>query len=162
MMSVNDRGRAGRTALHHAVTQTPHDLPYIAAQTDPALAAEVDRKSAEFKLANTTRCLAEGADVTVADDEGFTPLHFAASGDNVDVVRLLLDAGAEVNAQSNAGDTPIYNAIRNTTPAAGSIQRLLRERGGDPTIANEKGHSALRFVQRYGTPEMKEIFADLL
>jgi uncharacterized protein len=42
------------------------------------------------------------------------------------------------------------------------MQRLLREWGADPTIANVKGHSALRFVQRYGTPEMNDVFEDLL
>lgn len=154
--------RAGRTPLHHAVTDTPHDLPYNAAQTDAALAAENFEKSDAFKLANTTALITQGADVNAADDEGFTPLHFAAARDSVHVVRLLLDAGAEVNARSNSGETPIYSAIRNTTPGAVEVIRLLHERGGDPSIANEKGHNALRFVQRYGSPEVRAIFADTL
>jgi uncharacterized protein len=159
---VNERDRAGRAPLHYAVCDTPRDLPYIAAQADPQLAEENLRKGNAYKLANTRKLLAQGVDVNTTDDEGLTPLHFAASRDSVDVVRLLLDAGAAVNAQSVAGDTPIYHAIRNTTPAACDIQRLLRERGADPTIANTKGHSALRFVQRYGTPEMIDVFRDLL
>jgi ankyrin repeat protein len=161
-MTVNARDRAGRTPLHYAVGDPPHDLPFIAAQSDPELAAENFRKANEYKIANSTKLLDEGADVNAADDEGLTPLHAAASSDSVDVVRLLLDAGAEVNVRSNSGETPIYSAIRNTTPGATDIIRLLRERGADPTIATDKGHSALRFVQRYGTPEIREIFADML
>jgi len=161
-MNVHERDRAGRTPLHYAVTRTPHDLPYIAAQNDPALAAEVARKSYEFKVANTTTLLGQGADVNAVDDEGYAPLHIAAASDSVDIVQLLLDNGAEINVQSNTGETPLYSAVRNTTPAAAAIMRLLRERGADPTIANEKGQTPLRFVSRFGKPEEREIFADLL
>lgn len=57
---------------------------------------------------------------------------------------------------------PLYNAVRNTTPGAIDIMRLLRERGADPTIPTAKGATALRYVQRYGKPEEREVFADLL
>jgi uncharacterized protein len=67
-----------------------------------------------------------------------------------------------VNATNNQGETPLYNPVRNTTPAALDITRLLRESGADPTIETAKGSSALRFVTRYGKPEEKEVFADLL
>jgi ankyrin repeat protein len=161
-MTVDNRDREGRTPLHYAVGDLPPDLPHIAAQTDPKLAQENFEKGNAFKIANTTKLIAEGADVNAADLEGLTPLHAAASRDSVEVVRILLDAGAEVDARSNTGDTPLYNAVRNTTPAAVSIMRLLRERGADPTIANEKGATPLRFVSRYGKPEEREVFADLL
>ena len=98
----------------------------------------------------------------MADDEGHTPLHAAASRNSVDIVRLLLDAGADVNARSNKGETPLLNAVANTTPAKLFIVRLLREHGADPTVIAHDGFSALKYVQRYGKPELREIFADLL
>lgn len=161
-MKVNDRDRAGRTPLHYAVGDDPVGLDYTSALTDPVLAEANFRKANEYKIANTTRLLSEGADVNASDYDGFTPLHAAASRDSIDVVRLLIDAGADVNAQSVKGETPLYNAVRNTTPAALNIIRLLREHGADPTIETANGSSALRFVSRYGKPEEKEVFADLL
>jgi uncharacterized protein len=161
-MTADQRDRAGRTPLHYAVGDDPVGLDYTAALTDPALAEANFRKANEYKMANTTRLLSEGADVNAADDDGFTPLHAAASRDSRDIVRLLVDAGADVNAKSKMGETPLYNAVRNTTPAGLDIMRLLRESGADPTVETANGSSALRFASRFGKPEVQEIFADLL
>lgn len=46
---------------------------------------------------STKELLALGADVNVANDTGLRPLHYAAC-QGVDVVDLLLRAGADVNA----------------------------------------------------------------
>jgi uncharacterized protein len=154
--------RAGRAPLHYAVITTPVGLNYTAALDDPELKAENHRKIVDFILANTTQLLNDGADANARDNEGFAPLHLAAKGQSDEVVRLLLESGADVNARNNKGETPLYNAARNTTPAALNIMRLLREHGADPTIETANGSSALRFISRFGKPEAKEIFADLL
>jgi ankyrin repeat protein len=50
-----------------------------------------------------------GANVNARDGDGLTPLHFASS---VGVVRILLDAGATVDAPENSGWTTLFLAIR--------------------------------------------------
>lgn len=40
-----------------------------------------------------------------------TPLHTASMAGNVDCVRLLLEAGADVNAQNMDGSTPLHHAF---------------------------------------------------
>ncbi len=161
-VNVNERDQGGRTPLHYAAIDPPVDLPNIAALSDPALAAENDRKSEAYRIENTRKMLDAGADVNATDLDGATPLMFAAQRDSVEVVRMLLDAGAEVDAADSKGETALHSAVRNTTPAAAAIMRLLRERGADPTHENRKGQTPLRFVSRFGKPEERDIFADLL
>lgn len=107
--------RAGRTALHYAVLDDPVGLNYTAALKDPQLAAENFRIGNTFRVENTTRLLALGADVNAVENVGMTPLHFAAQSDSVDIVRILLEANADVNAVAEDGCTPLYRAVRNTT-----------------------------------------------
>ena len=49
-----------------------------------------------------------------ANDWGGTPLYLAAFHDHLDVVKLLLDAGADANKVANDGYTPMYCAVRNS------------------------------------------------
>lgn len=46
----------------------------------------------------------------VADAEGNTPLHCAASTRDVEIGPMLLDAGADVNGVNKLGGTPLHSA----------------------------------------------------
>jgi uncharacterized protein len=61
------------------------------------------------------RSLAEGADPNVADAAGFTPLHFAAQSLQPQAVRLLIDAGADLEARNRFGATPLFVALMKVT-----------------------------------------------
>ncbi|WP_445168964.1 ankyrin repeat domain-containing protein [Mycolicibacterium sp. Dal123E01] len=158
-MNVSDRDRAGRTPLHYAVGDSPVGLDHTAALDNPTLQAENREKTNEYILANTRRLLAGGADPNAMDDEGFTPLHFAAQFDCVEVIRLLLDAGATVDVASRNGTTPVHKALRNTTGESEAILEILMEAGGDPTIEMWNGSSALKFAKRMQRADALEIFA---
>jgi ankyrin repeat protein len=56
---------------------------------------------------------------------GLTPLHFAARHDHVDVARLLVEAGAEVNAREANDITPLLMAVSNQAPT--TAQYLLTQ-----------------------------------
>jgi uncharacterized protein len=85
---------------------------------------------------DTVRALiAAGADVNArfAGQHGETPLHWAASGDDVEVLDALLDAGADLEADGSVidGGTPLADAV-----AFGqwNAARRLLERGATANL----------------------------
>ena len=57
-----------------------------------------------------------GAEVTIADRRGWTPLHSAARySRHPEILTVLLEAGADVNAKDRAGDTPLHWAAAENT-----------------------------------------------
>lgn len=59
-------------------------------------------------------------------DEGYTALHSAAENDQVEIVRFLLERGANPSPRDWLGNTPIDYAMRNGSTA---IMTLLSEHG---------------------------------
>src|SRR5690606_27887376 len=76
--------------------------------------------------------------------EGMTPLALAAMTGNADIVRQLLDAGADVNRPLANGETPLMMAAR--TGDTDTIQLLL-DRGADINAReNLRGTTALMWA----------------
>jgi ankyrin repeat protein len=67
------------------------------------------------------------ADVNEADDQGNTPLHWAAIGNEVEIAQLLLSKGADLNATDPQGLTPLTKA---TFRGNAEIAELLVAHGG--------------------------------
>jgi len=51
--------------------------------------------------------LEQGANRDKATDEGWTSLHFAANQENLDIAKLLMVYGADLNARTSDGQLPI-------------------------------------------------------
>ena len=74
------------------------------------------------------------------NDEGFTPLYFAAQYLTPETLTLLLDRGARVNLPSKYNLTPLMTAA-----AAGRADnvKVLLEYGADPNLLDDKEFTAL-------------------
>lgn len=101
-------------------------------------------------LAWAQRLVAQGASV---NREGWTPLHYAASGGGVEVVRWLLDQGARIDAPSPNRSTALMMASR--YGASESVDLLLA-RGADTRLRNDRGLSAADFARSAGRDAMAE------
>jgi ankyrin len=71
---------------------------------------------------------------------GLTALVFAAREGDVESARALLDAGADVNQQTEYGWTPLLTAVNNRNYR---LAQLLIERGADVNLANKGGWTPL-------------------
>jgi hypothetical protein len=94
--------------------------------------------------------LVAGADPTVGNRRGATPLHAASSGNpdsahwNPDaqatMIARLVDAGADPNLADKSGVTPLHTAVR--TRCAAAVRALL-ERGAEVEQRNRAGSTPL-------------------
>ena len=73
-----------------------------------------------------------------------TALHAAVSGRHDAIVRLLVGAGADVNAGQQGGWTPLMQAAHGGDIA---VMRFLLARGADPLARNDEGRTALSLAE---------------
>ena len=99
------------------------------------------------------KLVAKGADV---NKTGWAPLHYAATHGHIEIIRLLLEHHAYIDAESPNGSTPLMMAAGYGTASA---VKLLLEEGADPMIANKQGLTAITFAQRANRTESAEIIA---
>jgi ankyrin repeat protein len=101
----------------------------------------------ELRLAE--QLIARGADV---NQTGWTPLHYAATAGDSEMIRLLLEEHAYIDAESPNGTTPLMMAAYYGGPM---VTKLLLEEGADPTLKNEKGLTAYDFAHNGPHPDAK-------
>jgi polar amino acid transport system substrate-binding protein len=82
------------------------------------------------------RMIARGADV---NKTGWTPLHYAATSGQLEMIKLLIDEHAYIDTESPNQSTPLMLAAMYGTEAA---VKLLLQEGADPSIKNQLGLNA--------------------
>ena len=84
---------------------------------------------------------------------GWTPLHYAATNGNNEIVKFLVDHAAYIDAESPNGSTPLMMAAR-----GGHIEtvKLLLDEGADMRLKNQQGMTVIDFAERYHQKEIAE------
>ena len=83
----------------------------------------------------------EPAQLRAVDLDGNTPLHIAARGGYDEMLKVLIDAGADVNAANRAGFTPLASALLSFEKNQPDIVRALIDAGARKDVQLADGRS---------------------
>jgi hypothetical protein len=112
--------------------------------------------AAGYRVEIAQLLLAAGADPNARMNHRWSgPLHYAADGNlippewdaerQVRMIELLLDAGAEIDAQDKNGATALHRAVRTRCAAA---VRCLLKRGANSRVRNKNGSLPMDLATR--------------
>ena len=88
---------------------------------------------------------------------GAQPLHLAAANGDVELVKLLLDRGAMINAATQDGWTALHLACLRGDKG---LVQLLLDRDADVNVTTRSGVSALSIATSEGDREIVELLLD--
>ncbi|MBS7807371.1 ankyrin repeat domain-containing protein [Variovorax sp. PCZ-1] len=125
------------------------DLNPITADGETPLMMAVFRGQTELAIA----MIDKGADV---NKPGWAPLHYAATAGNVQLIKILLENHAYIDAESPNKTTPLMMAAHYGTSGA---VKLLLEEGADVSLKNELGLTAIDFAQQAKKQDSVDVIA---
>lgn len=161
---LNTRDAAGNHALSVAIREGSTKVADFLLK-QPSLQVEARNVQGESplmiaalngQLALARRLIERKAEV---NKPGWTPLHYAATSAtpaSPDMVRLLLEHHAYIDAESPNRSTPLMMAAHYGLPA---VVKLLLEEGADPTLRNEQGLTAIDFARQASRPDAVALIA---
>lgn len=150
----NTLSESGQVALYLALRE---DSPKVAAVLLASPALKVDASNAvgetplmmaalKGRLEWAKKLIDRGAKV---HKPGWAPVHYAASGPSTELLAMLLDRGADINAVAPNGSTPLMMAVR--FGPEDSI-KLLVQRGADKKLLNDRNLSAADLARQGDRP----------
>jgi uncharacterized protein len=95
----------------------------------------------------------KGADV---NKPGWTPLHYAVTSANVQLIKVLLENHAYIDAESPNKTTPLMMAAHYGSPGA---VKLLLEEGADVSLRNDVGLTAIEFAQNANKQDSVDVIS---
>ncbi len=124
-LDINQQNKAGETPLLEGLSRYTNDMSIFAGRVETFLE--------------------NGADPTIPDNRGFTPLIKAASSGMDDVVKLLLEAGVDIDAQTERGKmSALMYALNNGHSQV--AERLLKA-GASTHLYDWEFHTAYDYAK---------------
>lgn len=143
-LSMDEKNKAGETPVDLARRLGNKQVLHV------LLEKELIHASWTGDTASVRRLISDGADVNHPAYNERSALATAARGNRLQVVGILLDAGADINARGGEY-TPLEASARyNRIP----IAKLLLKRGADPNVTNTVGYTALTYAATNDHAEM--------
>ena len=123
--------------------------------TQAGFAALVDM--AEYQDWEGLQSSISTGDINAAQPDGMSALFWAVYYEQEDIVRLLLDAGADTNISNRYGLTPL---IQSSINGNGELISLLIDAGANPNATTLQGDTALMNAAKAGTVQGVQALLD--
>ena len=119
---------AARAAVQAAPAQAVFDQ---AEAGGGGMAEALCRAAGGNEIDEVRRLISEGADVSSEDNDGSTPLHFAAASGHAEVVSVLLRARSPYSSRNSASTTPLHWAANGGHAGHLEVAQLLLDGWAD-------------------------------
>jgi len=131
-------------------------IPAIAQIPDFTPPTPLFRAVMQNDVLEVRRLLEAGADPNEETFQGFHAVFFAVMHQNLEMLRLMVEKGADIDALDRSGSTTLMWAAFNEQGKTEIVSALL-ELGVDPNIKNKVGETALTWAIRRGPTAVVEL-----
>ena len=136
------------------ISSWPAALLALALAFASGCASDLRTSAAAGDRSRASELIAEGEDINAADDYGWTPLHYAVSRRQGEMVALLLERGAAIAPRDRIGRSPLDLAAQYNLP---DMAELLISRGADPEARDPFGGAPLHYAAAKGNTAVIEV-----
>lgn len=144
---LNEKAADGNAPLHIAILEEYSECLYLLLNngakpnvknkdSETPLHLAVQRKA---PLSTLELLLTHGADTTVFDAVGFTPLDYCIFNDSAEQLRFFLNAGASIETRNAYNDTLLHTAAARSTECT----KILIAAGANTKAGNHRGDTPL-------------------
>lgn len=118
--------------------------------------------AAKGDTATILQLIADGANINITNEKGWTPLVMAAFNQHMETVKVLVGAGADLNHQSVNGTTVfMYAKTKVMETGEYSLLDYLLQKGAEINTRDfKKEWTVLQYVQDIGHTEMERYLID--
>lgn len=128
-----------------------------------AQTAELDRvlkeRAGQYQIDVIQSLLEQGLDTQ--NEYKRSPLMLAAKCGYTDLVKALIEAGADLNLQDTGGNTALIEVSADEQEGPNTeIAKILIEAGADVNLKNNHGETSLLYITHYHEPEIVQLLID--
>lgn len=136
--------RGGQELIDYLIDEVGVDINQQDGKGRTALLLAVDRGYMD----NVRTLIFKGADVTIPDSQGNTPLHVAAEphDNSTLLIEILCARGADVRATNKAGATPLHTAAKYSIEAIHALVLYGRMTVDDINKPDNDGYTSLHYA----------------